>query len=153
MDRLCVDRIVVGSERIEALVRVQGELTTAAYSGSAQRTLELLPTLDRHSCNNETGGRFVDELRDTELAHLFEHITVELMALAGSPRSLKGETRWNFAEDGHGVYRVRVAYDLDLVALGALRHAAKVVEWLLGGAGERPDTVAIAEELRALRAV
>ena len=74
------------------------------------------------------------------------------MALSGSPRTLRGETVWDFSADGRGVFRVRLGYDDDLVALGALRAAVGVCEWLLAPAsGEEPDVGAIVARLRGLR--
>lgn len=72
------------------------------------------------------------------------------MALSGSPRSLRGETEWDFAADGRGVYRVRIEYDDDLVALGALERGVQAVNALLSGDAP-PDPRVLAEELLALR--
>ncbi len=81
----------------------------------------MLPGLARHTCDNDEGVDFLRELRDTETAHLLEHVATELAALSGSPRSLRAETSWDFARDGRGVFRLRFDYDDDLVVLGALR--------------------------------
>ena len=53
--------------------------------------------------------------------------------------------------DGAGVYRVRLAYDDDLVCLGALRNGVDVVEWLLDPSGERPDVERVVAELAVVR--
>lgn len=125
-------------------------MRTSAVPDLPMTARRLLPGLERHRCENDSGARFVDELRDTETPHLLEHVAVELMALAGSPRSLPARTTWDFAADGRGVFRVRIAYDDDLVALGALKEAARVVDWLFGQ-GARPDIEATAGRLRRLR--
>lgn len=140
MGALAFDSIEVGEKRVEARVRVTDSryTRTSAAPGIATRAVQLLPGLTRHTCQNSIGGRALREFADTETPHLLEHVAVELMALAGSPRSLKGETAWDFARDGYGVFRVRMEYDDDLVALGALKEAAVIVEWLLATA--RPDS-------------
>jgi hypothetical protein len=74
------------------------------------------------------------------------------MALSGSPRTLRAETVWDFAADGPHVYRVRLAYDIDLVALGALREGVGIVDWLMGLSAEKPDVATIVAGLRELRA-
>lgn len=150
---LGIERVEVGPERIEALVRVvdRAFARTAASPGLAPRALALLPGLTRHTCENGSAHGHVAELADTETPHLLEHVACELMALSGSPRSLRGETEWDFAVDGEGAYRVRLTYDDDLVALGALRSGLEVVEWLLAPVGEAPDVDAIASRLYALR--
>jgi hypothetical protein len=154
MPVLVIERIDVNPERVEALVRVpHGEpMRTSDSSGLAGRAVELLPGLSGHTCDNGSAHGILGELADTETPHLLEHVAFELMALAGSPRTLRGETSWDFSVDGHGVFRVRLGYDDDLVALGALREGARVCEWLLVPAStERPDVAALTRELGALR--
>jgi hypothetical protein len=157
---LTFDRIDVSPTRVEAVVRVSepGLARTSAVSGVAERALALLPGLRRHSCENGSAHGIAAELADTETPHLLEHIAFELMALSGSPRTLKGETAWDFSADGAGVYRVRLAYDVDLVALGALKAGAGIVEWLLAetdgggrGASAEPNVAEIVSALEALR--
>lgn len=150
---VAVQKVEVGETQVRATVSVDpARVRTSVAPGLANRARNLLPGLARHTCENEAGLPFTAELADTETAHLLEHITCELMALAGSPRDLKAETSWDFATDGRGVFRLSIAYDDDLVAVGALKYAADAVEWLFEG-GEMPDIPGIAGELRALRGV
>jgi hypothetical protein len=154
MGALSIGRIDVGSGSLEALVRAEPSLAnTSASPGLAGRAVELLPGLARHTCENGTSHGMIAELASTETCHLLEHVAVECMALSGSPRSLKAETVWDFAADGPGVYRVRLAYDIDLVALAALREGLRIVDWLMGLSAERPDVDAIVASLREVRAV
>ena len=152
MPVLRVERVEVGERRIEAVVRVldRARAHTRAVPGLAAAALALLPGLARHSCENSAGRSFGRELADTEVAHLLEHVTVELMALAGSPRDLRARTSWNTAADGPGVYRVAFAYDHDLVALASLKEAAGIVESLMGG-GPVVDVGAAVARLQELR--
>jgi len=150
---LKIERVDVRPERIEALVRVTDRefATTAAAPGLPDRALGILPGLARHTCENGSAHGHVAELANTETPHLLEHVACELMALSGSPRSLRAETAWDFANDGPGVFRVRLAYDHDLACLGALRNGVEVVEWLLGRSAEKPDVERIVTELVAVR--
>jgi len=150
---LSIERVEVAEKDIRAVVRVRdlGLMRTSAATGLVARALELLPGLERHSCENDAHVRFADELADTEAPHLLEHVAVELMALAGSPRALPARTSWDFSADGRGVFRLQLAYDDDLVALGALKEADLICDWLYG-CGVKPDVPAIAERLRELRA-
>jgi hypothetical protein len=150
-----IERIEVGARHLDARIRLtdQSSLRTSASPEAASRALQLLPGLARHSCENDLGARFVDELRDTETAHLLEHVAVELMALSGSPRSLKARTSWDFSEDGPGVFRIRMEYDNDLVAISALSEAAAIVEAVMSPDAEPSDVDAAVERLRDLRKV
>ncbi len=153
MSVLIIDRLEVGPERVEAVVHTSDPALTrtSAVSGIAEKALELLPGLARHTCENGSAHGMVAELADTEIPHLFEHIVVECMALAGSPRTLRAETSWDFARDGQHVYRVRFAYDNDLVALAAMRGALGIVDWLAGVSADKPDIAGIVEALCAAR--
>jgi len=151
---LVVEAVEVVDRQIHARVRVTdaARMRTSARADLADRALALLPGLARHTCDNDASAPFTRELRDTETAHLLEHVTVELAALAGSPRSLRADTSWDFSADGRGVFRLRLEYDDDLVVLGALRAAVEVVEWLLGdGGGAAPDVEVTVAGLRELR--
>lgn len=152
---ISIDRIDVSERLLEARVRVHdpGRLRTSAVPDLANNLSSLLPGLARHSCENSDGLDFLRELRDTELAHCVEHVAAELMALSGSPRTLRAQTAWDFSVDGPGVYRIRLAFDDDLVAIAALRESVHVVEWAAGMRAEKPDVDAIAGHLRTLRAV
>jgi hypothetical protein len=153
MPSLVIERVEVRPDSVEALVRVPaGEpQKTSAVAGLAERALTLLPGLTRHTCDNGSAHGIVAELADTETPHLLEHVAVECMALSGSPRTLRAETGWDFGCDGEGVYRVQLDYDVDLVALGALRQGLGVVDWLFGATAEKPDVDAIVARLRSLR--
>ena len=145
--------IDVSTDAVEAVISFGADepMRTSEAPGCAARVLRELPGLRAHRCDNDAGVPFREEALDTELAHLVEHCTLEVMALAGSPATLRGTTRWDFAKDGRGVFHVAVAYDDDLVALGALRAAAALVEWSVEGTGEPPDVEDEARRLWRLR--
>jgi cyanophycin synthetase len=147
-----VERVTISADRVTVVLRLDpGEpLRTSAVPGLPERAVEALPGLTRHRCDNGAGRTFSAELRDTETAHLFEHVACELMALAGSPRTLRGETSWDFVRDGRGVFHVSLQYDDDLVVLGALKAARRVVTGLIADS-DRPDIDAEVARLRALR--
>lgn len=147
-----VHSVTVCSDRVDVVVRVESAraMRTTLDEAIADRALTALPGLARHRCLNDDGRPFAEELADTEVPHLFEHVVLELMAEAGSPRSLRGETAWDFRRDGHGVFRVSLEYDDDLVCLGAIKSADKLVGYMLHG-GEMPDVPAETAHLAELR--
>lgn len=122
-------------------------MRTSEVPGLPAAVIVALPGLRGHRCDNGAGLTFADELTDTELAHLLEHATLEVMAMAGEPASLRGETRWDFAADGAGVFGVRISYDHEAVARGALAFAAELVGALVRGE-PAPDAEKAARGLR-----
>lgn len=147
-----VHSVTVCEDRIDVVVRVNDDerMRTTRDDGIVERLLLLLPGLRRHTCDNGQGLTFVEEMSDTEVPHLFEHVVIELMARAGSPRGLRGETEWDFKRDGHGTFRVSFEYDDDLVCLGAIKAADKVMAHLLEGM-DAPDVEVEMGRLRDLR--
>ncbi len=75
--------------------------------GFNDRLMGWLPSLVEHRCSvGERGGFFQRLRRGTYLAHILEHVTLELESLAGTPVGF-GRAR-ETSEDG--VYKVAVAY-------------------------------------------
>lgn len=152
MSVVAVERIDVDDGVLSVRVAIADAryLRTAGRRGLPERVVGVLPGLSRHRCENGTAHGLLTELLDTETPHLLEHVAAEIMALAGSPRTLKGRTMWDFARDGAGHFTVTLEYDDDLVALGALKAAGQVVDWLFDE-GPEPDVGAEVGRLRELR--
>ena len=109
---LVVEGVTDFGERIEAVIRVADpdSVRTRAFPGLSDAVLERLPGLRRHRCESGSAHGVAAELSDTELPHMIEHVALELMVLAGAPRSLRGQTTWDFNADGRGVFRVAIAH-------------------------------------------
>lgn len=125
-------------------------LRTSEVPGLPAEVIAALPGLRGHRCDNGAGLTFADELADTELAHLVEHATLELMAMSGSPATLRGETTWDFVSDGRGVFRLRIAFDNERAARESLALALALVRGLARG-GSAADLEAEARRIRSLR--
>jgi hypothetical protein len=147
-----VTSITVSADRLEAVVRLapNDPVRASDRPGLADAVCEALPGIRRHTCTSPESGLLLSELADTETAHLFEHAALEIMVLAGSPRTLSGRTDWDAARDGSGVYRISLEMDDDLVAVGAVRVAREVFEAALDGV-PIPDVESRIAALRRLR--
>jgi hypothetical protein len=146
-----IDSVTVHADRVEAVVALgTTPVRTSEVAGLRERSVDLLPGLARHRCRHAEGRPLTEELADTEFAHLFEHVALELMALSGSPRTLSGETRWDWDRDPRGTFRVTLQYDDDLVCLGAVKGASAVVRSLAEDA-RAPSVDAIVSSLREVR--
>ena len=152
MSVLQVERVEVTSEAVVAQVRVlePAFMRTSAAPGLAEQLSALLPGIVRHRCDCGSAHGVLAELADTETPHLLEHVVLEVMALAGSPRTLRGSTSWDFARDRRGVFEVHLGYDDARVALGALDLGAAIVDGLFGVSAV-PDIAAEAQRLSVAR--
>jgi cyanophycin synthetase len=95
---------------LEAWVDLGSYKDTASdeLPGFNDRLTSWLPTLSEHRCNLGTPGGFLERLRrGTYLAHILEHVVLELQCLAGTEVGY-GRAR---ETDTAGLYRVAVEYD------------------------------------------
>jgi len=134
--------------------------------GFNQRLKAWLPSLVEHRCSvGERGGFFQRLERGTYMAHILEHVTLELQTLAGTPVGF-GRARETKVE---GVYKVAIEYEEEELARAAVETArtlllAAIEDRAFDVAGELarlqelcrearlgPSTAAIARAARARR--
>ncbi|MFL6699825.1 MAG: cyanophycin synthetase [Vitreoscilla sp.] len=107
------------------------EVSSAQIPGFTDRLLALLPTLQEHRCSLGYVGGFVERLREgTYMAHIAEHVTIELQCLAGHDVAF-GKARMVRGQPRH--YRVVVAYRSERVVEAAFEAAVELVVALAQG--------------------
>lgn len=109
---------------------------------------KLFPHLARHRCDNDNGFSFRRECQSTEIPHLFEHLIIELQGQVLRHSTLKGETQWNWRVDPKGRFHVYVEYENEILVLGAIRVAEKIIQAL---DRRDVDSINVAEEIERLR--
>jgi len=113
--------------------------------GFNERLMQGLPTLIDHRCSVGERGGFLQRLqRGTYLAHVLEHVALELQSLAGREIGF-GRTRETSAK---GVYLVVVKYHDETLARAALDTAHQLVMAAVHGADF--DAAAAVTRLREL---
>lgn len=136
-----ITRVVVGTEYLTATVRISEDapLMTSEDLEGTTRVYNLLPTIINHACAGDEGSIFKDCMGDTELAHLLEHVAVELIARTNlSDSIIAGRTWRELAYDR--TYSIQLDCVDDVLVAGALSSAAWIVSWAFsGGAGPVPD--------------
>lgn len=146
MDALEIQNICVRNGALDLEVGMAID-TLHVTEEQASRILELLPNLANHVCVNGAGvGSFGDEIVGTELAHLLEHVIIELQGKAApEDRQLAGHTSWLeeldvTAPQGYALMRTTVSFANDFVALGAMNCAIEIVAWAFEpDADDMPD--------------
>lgn len=145
-----IRKVTVGPRNLEAVVEVapSAPLMTSDDAEGTGRVLSLMPELADHVCLGDSAPRFGDVIEDTELAHLLEHVTVELLArtdIAGD--ILSGQT----VELGERLYKITLVCPDDVLVAGALSSAVWILQWAYSGGGDpQPDVEAIAGGLVGL---
>jgi cyanophycin synthetase len=113
--------------------------------GFNERLKAWLPSMIEHRCSvGERGGFFERLRRGTYLAHILEHVVLELQSLAGSEVGF-GRTRESNEE---GVYKVAIEYDEESLCRAALEAGR---ELCLAAVYDRPfDLPGTLKNLRSL---
>ncbi|MDF2572944.1 MAG: cphA, partial [Sporomusa sp.] len=113
-------------------IGVYENIASNAIVGFVARLLSLLPGLCQHSCSRGYPGGFVERLQEgTYMAHIFEHVALEIQALAGNEyASSFGKTRGA----GHeGVYNIVFGCKSGPVGLAVARGAYQLLGAVLSG--------------------
>jgi cyanophycin synthetase len=122
------------------------DVPSTALAGFVDRLLAALPSLAEHRCSPGYPGGFIERLREgTYMAHIAEHVTLELQTLAGHDVGF-GKARMVEGRPGH--YRVVVSYLSEAVAQRALETALKLLQSLA-----RDEPFDLEPELAALRSL
>ena len=137
-----IRKVTVGPRNLEATVEIAPSaplMTSEDPEGTA---------LADHYCLGDASSRFGEVVGSTELAHLLEHVAVELLARTDAAGDISsGQT----VELSERTYRISLACPDDVLVAGALSSAVWILQWAYAGGGEpRPDVAAIAEGLVAL---
>ena len=129
------------------------EFPTSRLPGFADRLVEQLPSLAEHGCSYGECGGFLRRLREGEgtwLAHVLEHVALELQCLAGS-RVAFGKTRSAGLPPGqydivYGYREEELGHAAGDLALRLLRHLLPPER-----AAHLPGPLDLGRELEALR--
>lgn len=134
-------RVVVGTEYFTATVQISEDapLMTSEDLEGTTRVYNLLPTIINHACVGDAGSTFKDCMGDTELAHLLEHVTVELLARTNMVDQIVAGRTWReLAYDR--TYSIQLDCVDDVLVAGALSSAVWIISWAFtGGSGPVPD--------------
>ena len=142
-----IKKVTVGPKNLEAIVELAANapLMTSEDLEGTTRVWQVMPELRDHVCLGDESGTFGDVMGDTELAHLLEHVTVELLARTDVAGDIAcGQT----SEVGERTYKIVLKCIDDVLVVGALSSAAWIMQWAFSGGGEPvPDVDAIAKGL------
>ncbi len=123
-------KVTVSEDKICAHVLVNPgmPLMTSEDIEATARVYYLVPAIAKHLCLGDSGREFQDCMGQTELCHLLEHVTVELMNATGLAGSIScGRTR--VSEHDERVFEIELSCPDDALAIGALSSATFMMDW------------------------
>lgn len=143
-------KVSVGPRSLVATVELapSAPVMTSEDPAATDLVLDLMPALRDHVCLGDAAPTFGEVAHDTELAHLLEHVTVELLAQTDIAGDIAcGQT----AAVAERAYEITLGCPDDVLVAGALSSAAWILQWAYSGGGDpRPDVSAIVGGLVAL---
>lgn len=123
-------KVTVSEDKICAHVLVNPgmPLMTLEDIEATARVYYLVPAIAKHLCLGDSGREFQDCMGQTELCHLLEHVSVELMNETGLAGNIScGRTR--VSEHDERVFEIELSCPDDALAIGALSSATFMMDW------------------------
>ena len=106
---------------------------TKQIEGFSQKCLSKHPHLKYHLCENDKCLSFPEELEETELAHAFEHVLLDLIGEKDkSVRKVRGFTAWDWRKFEQDTYQIHLHYTDKNVFESALKDAVESFNYLFG---------------------
>ncbi len=147
-----IERVEIGPKKFVAHVRIAsgGPLNTDDDPEATNRILALFPELNDHLCTGDASPKFSEVIRSTEIAHLLEHVTIELLARSGLAGDISsGRTKAD--AQGDRSFTIEFACPDDVLVAACLSSAAWVLDWAYaGGEDPSPDVEGIVSGLIGL---
>ena len=147
-----IRRVEIGPENMTAYVRIADDaplMTSDDLEGTA-RVYRILPHIVEHACLGDAGETFRDAMGDTEIAHLLEHVTVELLAQTDIAGDMPAGRTWVDEVDDR-TFAIELACPDDVLVAATLSTGAWILNWAYTGGGEpEPDVAAIVGGLVSL---
>ena len=133
---IVIRKVVVGAQYLTATVQVapDGPFYTSEDLEATTRIYNLMPSIVDQACMGDGGTVFRDVMGDTEVAHLLEHVTIELLARTNLAGDVSVGRTW-LVDEPRRLYDVQLACPDDALVAGALSSAVWLVNWAFAGGG------------------
>ncbi len=147
-----IKRVAVAPQHFTARVTIApgGPITTDQDLVGTTHVYNLLPDIIDHACLGDEGETFKDAMGATELAHLLEHVTIELICRTGLAGDISCGRTWEVTGEDR-TYDVQLSCPDDVLVASAISSAAWILEWAYSGAEDpAPDVDAIVAGIKSL---
>lgn len=89
------------------------QVNTRDFPHTTEQLKVALPSIFRSMCYNDERLTFEQEVKQTEVGHLFEHILLEYLCLLKLERGFisatyEGVTNWNWVRDPRGTFHITI---------------------------------------------
>ena len=87
-----------------------------------------MPNLVAHKCKNSNGKNFEEVMASTSLAHLLEHMIIDIQS-KHTNEILLGTTEW--IDEDSGLAKIELSFTDDLVCLSAIKEAVNILNGII----------------------
>lgn len=107
-------KLMMGIGKVHIVMQLNTEIVNTQYLPKTSEILEShFPGVLNTACFNDQNLPFVEEVKQTEIGHLFEHILLESlcnekMASGSTQASFNGRTDWNWQKEKRGKFHIFV---------------------------------------------
>lgn len=142
---LQVTKVVVDPKTLTYTVEIEEDVptTTAEDIEGTNRVYKLVPHIIDHVCVGFGAERFKDVMANTQIAHLLEHVVIELLARTGRTNTTShGRTR--LVEER--VWETQIDCVDDTLTMAAVSSAVWMINWAFSHSEDAaPDLQGILE--------
>jgi hypothetical protein len=101
---------------------------TSQIRSTTKRILEEIPGLQFHKCFNSQDTSFIEEVTDTETAHFFEHLLLEIIGMKDlSAQEVIGWTTWDWKKFPRWTFQIEVEYQNPSVLLVSVAESLNLI--------------------------
>lgn len=149
---ISLKKVAIDAKKFVATIELspKAPLMTCDDLEATTRIYNLFPAIINHVCMGDASDTFKDVMGNTELAHLLEHVCVELLAQTNLAGDISAGKTFIAQEDTR-TYTLEFICNDDVLVTAAFSSAIWIMNWAFGGArGTKPNVEAIVSGLRAL---
>lgn len=149
---ISLKKVAIDAKKFVATIELspKAPLMTCDDLEATTRIYNLFPAIINHVCMGDASDTFKDVMGNTELAHLLEHVCVELLAQTNLAGDISAGKTFIAQEDTR-TYTLEFICNDDVLVTAAFSSAIWIMNWTFGGArGTKPNVEAIVSGLCAL---
>lgn len=149
---ISLKKVAIDAKKFVATIELspKAPLMTCDDLEATTRIYNLFPAIINHVCMGDASDTFKDVMGNTELAHLLEHVCVELLAQTNLAGDISAGKTFIAQEDTR-TYTLEFICNDDVLVTAAFSSAIWIMNWAFGGArGTKPNVEAIVSGLYAL---
>lgn len=149
---ISLKKVAIDAKKFVATIELspKAPLMTCDDLEATTRIYNLFPAIINHVCMGDASDTFKDVMGNTELAHLLEHVCVELLAQTNLAGDISAGKTFIAQEDTR-TYTLEFICNDDVLVTAAFSSAIWIMNWAFAGArGTKPNVEAIVSGLCAL---